>query len=185
MTPYRERLTAPASWWIAAICFGLVWGWLMLVATTWPIAIVTMLLVSIAGMVAVRLYGSALIEVTTDGLSVGRATLSTEHLGAVRTLDRTEYRHRLGVGADVRAYLVTRPYLDHGLAAEVLDPLDPVPYWLVSTRHPQALAAALGHPDAGHALQNPPPFRHTIGGDTSGPAPAHDAIGDVPRGEEA
>ncbi len=35
MTTYRERLTAPASWWLAALAFGVVWGWIMLVATNW------------------------------------------------------------------------------------------------------------------------------------------------------
>ena len=36
VTTYRERLTAPLSWWITVVAFGLVWGWIMLVATNRP-----------------------------------------------------------------------------------------------------------------------------------------------------
>ena len=49
MTTYRERLSAPASWWVAALAFGVVWGWIMLVASTWPIAIVTAIAVAALG----------------------------------------------------------------------------------------------------------------------------------------
>ncbi len=53
-----------------------------------------------------------------------------------------------GVDADARAFLVTRPYLKRSVLVPVLDPDDRTPYWLISTRHPDRLAAALG---AGHA----------------------------------
>ena len=48
-----------------------------------------------------------------------------------------------GVDADARAFLYTRPYLKRSVRLPVLDPADRTPYWLVSTRHPQRLAAAL------------------------------------------
>ena len=37
----------------------------------------------------------------------------------------------------------TRPYLKRSVLVPVLDPADRTPYWLVSTRHPHRLAAAL------------------------------------------
>ena len=49
----------------------------------------------------------------------------------------------LGVEADARAYLATRPYLKAAVKVPVSDPDDPAPYWLVGTRHPDRLAAAL------------------------------------------
>lgn len=167
MTTYRERLTAPLSWWLAALGFAVVWGWVFLVVTTWPIAIAVTAMLTAADFYLVWRYGSLLIVVTPEGLRVGPAFVEASHVGEVVALNRADYRTRLGTGADARAYLVTRPYLDHGVMVAIDDPADPTPYWLVSSRRAEALATALGHPPV--APQTP----------------AHDPIGDVPRGEEA
>lgn len=143
MTSYRERLTAPVSWWIAALAFAAVWGWVFLIATTWGIAGVVTAVLAAAGLYAVWRYGSVTITVTPEGLRVGPAFVEARHLGGVRSLDRATYRTQLGTGADARAYLMTRPYLDHGVVITIDDPSDPAPYWLVSSRRPDALAAAL------------------------------------------
>jgi hypothetical protein len=169
VTTYRERLRAPLSWWLSAAVFGVIWGWIMLVVTTWPIAFVTTLVVVGAGFVAVWRYGSVLIAVDAEGLHAGRASLDPGHVGAAQPLNRVDYRHRLGVGADARAYLLTRPYLDHGVMVAVDDDSDPAPYWLLSSRHPEALAAALGWTDPGHTEDAP-----TV----------QDTTGETSRGEE-
>lgn len=143
MTTYRERLSAPVSWWIAALAFAAAWGWVFLIATNWAIAgVVTALLVAVGGFIVWR-YGSVTVSVDAEGLRVGPAFVEARHVGDVRALDRAGYRTQLGTGADARAYLVTRPYLDHGVVVTIDDPSDPTPYWLVSSRHPDALAAAL------------------------------------------
>ena len=49
----------------------------------------------------------------------------------------------MGPDADARAFLVIRPYLTRAVRVPVTDPADPTPYWLVGSRHPDALAAAL------------------------------------------
>ncbi|WP_456696115.1 DUF3093 domain-containing protein [Aeromicrobium sp. P5_D10] len=143
MTNYRERLTAPVSWWLAAIGFALVWGWVFWVVTTWPITITVTALLAAAGCYLVWRYGSVLITVDANGLRVGQAHLEPEFIGQATALNRAAYRARLGTEADARAYLMTRPYLDHGIAVVVDDPTDPAPYWLISSRHPEALATAL------------------------------------------
>jgi hypothetical protein len=48
-----------------------------------------------------------------------------------------------GPEADARAYLLLRPYLKRTVRVTVRDDRDPAPYWLVSSRHPEALAAAV------------------------------------------
>jgi hypothetical protein len=164
---YRERLTAPLSWWIAALGFAIVWGWVFLIATTWVIAIVVTVLLVAAGFYTVWRYGSVLISVGPDGLRVGHAFVEAAHIGTATALDRAAYRTRLGTGADARAHLMTRPYIDHGVMVSIDDPADPTPYWLVSSRHPDAFAAAVSPT-----------------GPSSRTAP-HDTNGDAPRGEEA
>ncbi len=142
---YRERLTAPPSWWLSAAAFAVVWGWILLVATTWPIAIGTAAGVGALTFWAVWRYGALDIVVDPARLRVGPATLEPGHVGEVEVLHRADYRNRLGVGADARAHLATRPYLDRGVLVRVEDETDPTPYWLLSSRDPEALAKALGH----------------------------------------
>jgi hypothetical protein len=156
VTTYRERLTAPVSWWLAALAFAVAWGWIMLIATNLGIALVTFAAVAAVDVYAVWRYGSTVVSVDAEGLRVGGAFLETRHVGQARALNRADYRTVLGTGADARAYLVTRPYLDHGVRVGVDDPSDPAPYWLVSSRHPHELAAALGAPTpAPHVVPDP------------------------------
>lgn len=165
MTTYRERLSAPVSWWFGAASFALAWGWIMLVATSWTIAIAALLVTAALSFAAVWRYGSVTIEVDDDRLTVGRATIDRQHVRDVEQLGRPDYRRRLGPEADARAFLVTRPYLDRGVLVRITDHRDPTPYWLLSSRRPEALAAALGQ---------------TV----SVPTTADDTIGEASRVEE-
>lgn len=144
MDTYRERLVAPLSWWVMALVFGLVWGWLMLVATNRSIAIGTAVFATVVAGALVWSYGSVVVEAGPKGLRVGNAHLPSAHIGAVEAHDPRDFREQLGPHADARAWLRTRPYIEAGIRVEVADPSDPAPYWLVSSRRPQALAAALG-----------------------------------------
>ncbi|PWD49832.1 DUF3093 domain-containing protein [Serinibacter arcticus] len=85
--------------------------------------------------------------VVTDGadpgLRAGRAFLEAWHIGEVTELDRAASREALGPGADARAHLAHRGWITTAVKVSVLDPDDPTPYWLVSTRRPAELAAAL------------------------------------------
>lgn len=167
MKTYRERLSAPITWWLTALAFAFVWGWVFRIATNWPIAITVFVLVALAGCYAVWRYGSLLITVGPEGLRVGRAFVDPAHIGGATALDRAGYRTQLGTGADARAHLATRPYLDHGVVITIDDASDPTPYWLVSSRHPVAFAEALARP--GSAPHEP----------------VHDTNEEAPRGEEA
>lgn len=140
---YVERLTVPLRWWVQAT---------MLVATFWLAVLVAMplaaaLIVSgVAAAFAVAIlasYGSATVRVGAGRLSAGRAHIATSYIGAVETLDAEQTRRVAGVEADARAYLLLRPYLKRSVRVHIIDPADPTPYWLISTRHPDQLGAAL------------------------------------------
>lgn len=88
-------------------------------------------------------YGGATISVDEDGLRVGRYHLEPEYLGEVIAHPAAATRLRLGRDADRRALLVVRGYIPTSVEVGVADPADPHPYWLVSTRRPDELAAAL------------------------------------------
>jgi hypothetical protein len=92
-------------------------------------------------------YGSASIVVSRDAhgghLQAGHARIEAAYLGSAEPLDAEATRRTAGVEADARAYLLLRPYLKRAVKVSIDDPADPAPYWLVATRHPESLAAAI------------------------------------------
>jgi hypothetical protein len=87
--------------------------------------------------------GAARVEVRDGMLLAGQATIPLALVGTAEPLDKDATRRVHGVDADARAYLVTRPYISRSVKVTVDDAADPTPYWLISSRHPRRLAAAL------------------------------------------
>jgi hypothetical protein len=119
--------------------------WLAFIVATpeWIAWTATAVLVALTfGMFAV--VGNARIEVRDGELLAGAAHIGIDLLGPAESLDATATRRVAGPEADARAYLLLRPYLKESVRVPVLDPADPTPYWLLSTRRPHQLAAALG-----------------------------------------
>lgn len=140
---YDERLSVPLRWWVQGVMF---------VATVWLAMVVAMpgswawsLTAAILALLALAFvaYGSARIVIADGRLQAGRARIDAAYLGRAEPLDAEATRRTAGVDADARAYLLLRPYLKRAVRIEIVDPADPTPYWLVSTRHPDGLAAAL------------------------------------------
>ncbi len=140
---YSERLTVPLRWWVQGT---------MLVATLWlAVAVAAAALVAAVAtlfafglMTAVFLsYGGARITVSDSEFRAGQAHIATGLVGPALALDADATRRTAGVDADARAFLLLRPYLKRAVRVTITDPADPAPYWLVSTRHPDRLAAAL------------------------------------------
>lgn len=140
---FAEKLHVPLRWWVQATMF---------VASIW-LAFIVALPGSVAwGATGVLVlvvtglflgYGSARLRVEDGLFHAGQATIPVALLADPVALDAASTHRLAGVDADARAYLVLRPYLKCAVKVTVDDPDDPVPYWLVSTRHPEALTAAL------------------------------------------
>jgi hypothetical protein len=139
---FRERLTVPIIWWALAGLFSLS----VLVAVGAYLGPAWGLGTSVATLlVAAAIFGSAAIVISVEEqeVRVGRASIEHAYIATCRALNAEETRRRTGVEADARAHLVLRPYIKSTVEITLDDPEDPVPYWLVSTREPQRLAAAL------------------------------------------
>ena len=141
--PYDERLGVPLRWWVQGV---------MLVATLWLALVVALpgtvawacTGIALALLAALLLgYGSPHVTVRDGWFRAGRARIEAVHLGSAEALDAEETRRIAGPEADARAYLLLRPYLKRSVRVSVHDDRDPTPYWLVSTRDPEALAAAI------------------------------------------
>lgn len=139
---FRERLTPPAWWWALALLLGVTAAAAVgaYLGPGWGLVVLGIFL----GSAVVVLGGAAvLVTVSDTELRVGRARIEHRYLGSSRALDADATRGRAGPAADARAFLVLRPYVATSVEVSLDDPGDPAPYWLVASRRPEELVAAL------------------------------------------
>jgi hypothetical protein len=143
MPNYREQLRAPAAYWglglLSAALFAVtVWAGLSVlgVVAAWVIIVGG----CCAGLLA---WGHVRVEVTSGALRAGRAVLPLQDTGEVTALDAAQTRALRGPRADPAAFMLTRPYLKLAVYVEVTAPEVGTPYWLIATRRPAELAAAI------------------------------------------
>jgi hypothetical protein len=140
---WRERLTVP--WWLwppALALAALLAAEVYLGAparTAWlPYAV--LLPATAAG---IWWLGRIVVEVRDGELRVDDARLPLRYVADVTVLDATARRLLLGPYAEPYAFVVQRPWIAGAVAVHLDDPADPTPYWVVSSRHPDRLAAAI------------------------------------------
>ncbi len=139
---YRERLTVPPAWWALAglLALTLLFAIGLYLGPVWGIGVAAAALA-----IATGLFAGAAITIRVDQqvVQIGRSVIERRYVGAVASLDAEQTRRRGGVEADARAHLVLRPYVATAVEIVLDDDADSVPYWLVSSRRPAQLAAAL------------------------------------------
>lgn len=145
---YRERLTVPWWWWPPA--FGLAAlialevnqaarglpGWVSFAAL---FAVAASVLIWL-GRVEVRVTGDA------DGVAVlwaGPAHLPADVVSRSATVPQSAKSAALGRQLDPAAFVLHRPWVGPMVLLVLDDPEDPTPYWLVSSRRPERVLAAL------------------------------------------
>jgi hypothetical protein len=140
---YRERLFAPPLWWLTGMVTMLTFG--AIVWTGFDLAITIAVFAALIGITAAFLinWGRAVIEVSAGELRAAGATLPLALTGEVRALDEDQARALLGPRADPQAHTLIRPYLRKAVYIEVKGPDPACPYWVLETRHPAELAAAI------------------------------------------
>lgn len=106
------------------------------------VGVVSGLVLWISSVAALWVF-SPVIVVNEEGLRVGTAYLEREFWGQAQAFRGLEARHERGPGAHGLAWLSLRPWIDPVVKIEVSDPEDPTPYWLISSKNPEALLAAL------------------------------------------
>ncbi|MCC9309262.1 DUF3093 domain-containing protein [Kitasatospora sp. RB6PN24] len=139
---YDERLTAPRSWWLLPVAAGLSLALILLKFGAVP-GLVGLLVGFVAAAAGLSSYGSARIRIVQGSLVAGQARIPVSALGEALPLDAAEAIAWRSSKADPRAFMLLRSYVRTALKVQVTDPADPTPYLYLSTRDPQALAAAL------------------------------------------
>lgn len=140
---YSEVLRVPLRWWALSTMFDASVLLAFLIALPLPVALGATAALVLLSTVFLLGYGRSRIWVQDGVFGAGRARIPVALLADPQELDADQTRRATGPDADVRAYLVLRPYLRRSVMVQVVDPADPVPYWLVSTRRPAALASTL------------------------------------------
>jgi len=142
-TTYRERLTVP--WWAWPATLGVA-AFLAAelaigaVALRHPVTFAVACALAAAGLFALS---RVLIRVDGGELQVDDARLPLGVIASVEVIGPQARRDLLGLDADPLAFVIQRPWIGGGVRIDLADPADPTPYWFVSTRHPDRLAAAV------------------------------------------
>jgi hypothetical protein len=151
---YSERLRTPWWWYLAAVVVAVLLGAeFAIVVSGWIAALPFVVLVPLCLLVVWRL-SSPRVAVAADTLTAGERSVPLELIEAAIGLTAGELRRLVGRHADPTCYSFIRSWIGPGVQL-VLRPADPrpdgptdpelptEPYWVVSTRHPDRLLAAL------------------------------------------
>ncbi|BAS08574.1 hypothetical protein AHiyo4_19960 [Arthrobacter sp. Hiyo4] len=94
-------------------------------------------------MAALLVLSTPTILVTSETVTVGRATIERRFVGGVEGFRGKDATAQRGTKLNGLAYLCIRGWIDPVVRIEITDPSDRTPYWLTSSRRPEELAAAL------------------------------------------
>ena len=138
-----ETLWAPPSWWAGGVLVVAA-VWLVLAAAT-PAGVALAVALATTALVAGGLVAAGRVRV---GVHAGEIVAGAAHIplhwcGQVIPLDADEARRVRGPEADANAFLLLRPWVATAVRVDIVDPADPTPYWLLSTRQPERFAAAV------------------------------------------
>jgi Protein of unknown function (DUF3093) len=143
MRVYHEQLRVPASWWVLGMTSVLLLGGGFLANLDWRPALLVYGVLTVVLAIGLVTWGRQRTEVTDGELRVGRGRLPLAQAGQVVVLDADQTRALRGPRADPAAHLMVRPYLPRSVYIAVDDPAAGTPYWLIGTRRPEELAAAI------------------------------------------
>jgi len=138
---YSERLLPSPAGWFGVVAFAAVLAVALTVAGP-TVAVVTGVVALVVGC-AIAWWTSPVVEVRDGVLSAGGTSIPTALLGEVVVLDRAGVREQMGTGWDARAFACLRTWTGTAVRITVVDPEDATPFWVVSTRRPDDVAAAV------------------------------------------
>lgn len=139
---FKEVLRPPI--WVLAFIYFL---FLSLVIAIWAafdgLATTYALFAATAAIVFIAFRMRSTISITSEELRIDNAHIEIKYLGSVEVLDAQSMRLLRTRNADPAAYLAIKFWTPTGVKIEVKDPRDPTPYWLVTSKRGEEIAALL------------------------------------------
>jgi len=140
---YTERLWVPWWWWpLGAAVAGLLAAEVHMGSPGVRAWLPYVLLIPLALWALLRL-GSLRVAVGHGEFRVGEAHIPVALIARTAPVPASAKRAALGRQLDPAAYVQHRTWVRTMVLLVLDDPEDPTPYWLVSTRHPERVIAAL------------------------------------------
>jgi hypothetical protein len=138
---WQERLWP--SVWLAPVVLLLGTGFGLVTAPFGGAVAVPVAVLATLALTGMLLATTSTVAVEDGVFRAGRARIPVGLLGDPEVLDADAMQRARGPELDARAYLCLRGWISAGVRVPVLDPRDPAPYWLVSSRRREELAQAL------------------------------------------
>lgn len=139
---FREVLRPPL--WVLAFIYFL---FISVVISVWAAldnrATLVTLFISTIALIWISIAMTS--EITFDGnlLKIDKANIEIKYLGKVTVLDKTAMRLLRTRDADPAAYLAIKFWEPKGLRIDLNDPRDKTPYWLITSKRGEEIAALL------------------------------------------
>jgi len=139
---YVERLSIRARWWAVVIVIALFGSSELFAGFNGRIVAIVVAAVLIPTLLLLAMAGRTSLSIDAEGLHAGGQTVTYDQMDSVQALNAQETRLLLGPQADPTARLVVRGYIREAVLVRPTE-RGPLPYWVVSTRHPQQVIAAV------------------------------------------
>ena len=144
---YRERQWVPVYWWIlAGLLVALTTAQLANNRNIWWLIVPAVVLTAVAVWVLVSWSSTTVtVERDPDGttwLHVRSASLPDDVVSRSLAVPASAKRNAMGRQLDPAAFVVSHGWVHEMVMLVLDDPEDPTPYWLISTRNPEALLEA-------------------------------------------
>jgi hypothetical protein len=139
---YVERLTVRPLWWVVALTIAVLGAGELAAGFRWQIGLIALLVAAAPTLTVLLILSRLTVRVDARGIHAGGRTMTYDEMESVTVLDRKQTKTQAGPGADPAAFMVFRGYIPESVVVRPLDPR-PVPYWLVSSRQPQQIVAAV------------------------------------------
>lgn len=94
-------------------------------------------------LVSVWWLGRSKLRISATELSIRGAHIPLRYVSNAIALDARTLRRVIGREGHPLAFVSIRPWIGPGVQLELDDPEDPTPYWVVSTRRPEQVAALI------------------------------------------
>ena len=139
---FREVIRPPI--WVLAFIYFL---FLSVVLSVWAAfdnrATIITLAISTLALIWIAFAMQTVITFDGQTLRIDKANIESKYLGKVTLLDKSEMRLLRTRDADPAAYLAIKFWEPSGLRIDLNDPRDKTPYWLITSKRGEEIAALL------------------------------------------